>query len=67
MKSVCWFHLSTKIENIKINLSNPLFDVYLYHGTNEKADFRAEPIIELSFFYEKDSYKHEIKDIRLNS
>jgi len=33
LKSVCWFALSSSIENVPFSLSSPFYDIYLYHGT----------------------------------
>ena len=34
LKSVCWFHINSRIDQVKVNHKNPIYDFYVYHAAN---------------------------------
>ena len=35
LKSVCWFSIATHIDKVKINIKEPIYDVYIYHASDD--------------------------------
>lgn len=40
LKFVCWFHLQTKVDSIKLDRAKPMYDVYIYHGCARTCGLR---------------------------
>jgi hypothetical protein len=48
MKFVCWFAIGTKIENVRLNVKNPFYDCFIYHGTLEEFNLPSNTKVNIS-------------------
>ena len=48
---VCWLGIATRIDRVRLNPKNPIYDIYMYHGSSSKCGMPENVNVDINLTF----------------